>query len=265
MSQQLAPEYGDVEALLQASAGALNYPKTPNIAMRVRIQLDDEARSRTIAGSFTDRLRQIMARPVLRAAIAVLLVVAVVVSSALVVPQSREALADFFGLSHVKIEIGPVLGPPPPVLSPASFAEPARLESAQDSVDFAIRLPVAQGARMTPDAVYIENRSPGAEVVIAVYEEEDFDLYQSANGFFGKGGIPSSDVLVETEVHGQEAIWIGFGGHVARSLDSQGRVLIETERTVERATLLWEEMGVTYRLETSLSLDEAIRIAESLR
>ncbi len=265
MSQQLTPEYADIDALLYASAKAFDYPKTPNIAARVRIQLDGEARSHVSAASFADKLRAVMARPVLRAAAAVLLVVALVVASALVVPQSREALADFFGLSHVKIEIGPVLGPPPPILSPGSFAEPATIASAQATVDFEIRLPVVDGTQMAPDAVYVEDRSPGAEVVIGVYEEEDFDLYQSANGFFGKGGIPSSDVLLETDVHGQDALWIGFGGHIASSLDDRGRVIVETLRSVERATLLWEEMGVTYRLETSLSLDEAIRIAESLR
>ena len=265
MSQQLTPEYGEIDVLLRASARAFAYPKTPNIAARVGIRLDEEARSLTIAASFIERLRAGMARPVLRAAAAVLLVAAVVIASALVVPQSREALADFFGLSHVKIEIGPVLGPPPPILSPGSFAEPATLSSAQERVDFEIRLPVVDGTEMAADAVYVEDRSPGAEVVIAVYEEADFDLYQSANGFFGKGGIPSSDVLLEADVHGYEAIWIGRGGHIASSLDDQGRVVVETLRSVERATLLWEEMGVTYRLETSLSLDEAIRIAESLR
>ena len=258
MSQQLTPEYSDVDALLRASAKAFSYPRTPNvIAASVRIRLDDEA-------SFAERLRAVLARPSLRAAAAVVLVAVVVVSSALVVPQSREALADFFGLSRVKIEIGPMLGPPPPVLSPESFAEPATLQTAQEAVDFGIRLPTERGVQMLPDAVYVEDRWPGAEVVITVYEEEGYDLYQSAQGYFGKG-LPQADLLLDARVHGQEAIWIGVGGHVASSLDAQGRVVIETLRSVERATLLWEEVGVTYRLETSLSLDEAIRIAESLR
>ena len=264
MSQQLTSEHSDVEALLRVSAKAFDYPRTPNIAMGVGLRLDDEARTHVIAAWFTGWLRQVVARPVLRIALAVLLVAAVVVASALVVPQSREALADFFGLSHVKVEVGPVLELPPPVLSPDSFAEPATLSAAQERVDFVIRLPTVDGTRMTPDAVYIEDRSPGAEVVITVYEEEGFDLYQSAQGHFSKG-LPSSDLLLDTTVHGQEAIWIGVGGHIASSLDDQGRVVVETLRSIERATLLWEEMGVTYRLETRMSLEEAIRIAESLR
>jgi hypothetical protein len=34
---------------------------------------------------------------------------------------------------------------------------------------------------------------------------------------------------------------------------------------LEGGTLVWEADGVTYRLETRLTLEEAIRIAESLR
>ena len=34
---------------------------------------------------------------------------------------------------------------------------------------------------------------------------------------------------------------------------------------VEGHALVWEEGDITYRLETSLSLDEAVKIAESLR
>ena len=35
-------------------------------------------------------------------------------------------------------------------------------------------------------------------------------------------------------------------------------------RLVEGNVLLWEQDGVTYRLETELPLDEAIKVAESL-
>ena len=259
MSQQLTPEHGDVDALLRASAKAFSYPRTPRfIAASVRIRLDDEA-------SITERLRAVVARPVLRAAAAVVLVAVVIVSSALVVPQSRAALADFFGLSRVKIEIGPVLGPPPPVLSPDSFAEPATLQTAQEAVDFEIRLPTERGVQMLPNAVYVETIGrASAPVVILVYASEDFDLYQRSMGFYGKG-LPDAELARESSVHGQPAIWIDSGGHIARSLDADGNLLVETERTVERGTLLWEDGGISYRLETGLSEEEAILLAESLR
>ena len=260
MSQQLSPEYGDIDALLRSSAAAFIYPRTPDIATRVRARIASEPHP----ASMFERVRAAWSRPVLRVAAASLLVAVVVVASALAVPQSREALADLFGLSSVKVEIGPMLGPPPPVLSPASFASPATLSEAQEAVEFEIRLPVENGARMSPEAVYLEG-SPGAPapIVILGYESQDFDLYQRSVGFYGKG-FPAG-LARESSVSGLPAIWIDSGGHIARSLDADGILLIETERTVERGTLLWEEGGISYRLETGRSEDEAILLAESLQ
>ena len=261
MSQQPSPEFNAIDAMLRSSAAALNYPRTPDIATRVRARLDSEP----YKASIIEKLRAAMNRPVLRVAAVSLLVAVVAVASALAIPQSREALADLFGLSSVRIEVGPVDGPPPPILSPNSFASPATLTSAREAVAFEIRLPTEDGVRMLPEAVYLEGiHGTGAPIVILVYESEDFDLYQRAAGFYGKG-LPDADLARESAVHGRPAIWIDSGGHIARSLDADGKLLIETERTVERGTLLWEEAGISYRLETGLSEDEAILLAESLR
>ena len=261
MSQQLSPEFNDIDALLRSSAAAFSYPRTPNIAARVSAQLDTQPFQTSIMA----RARALMSRPVLRVAVASLLVAVVAVASALAVPQSREALADLFGLSSVKIDVGPVEDPPPPVLSPRSFATPTTLSSAQETVEFEIRLPAEDGVRLPPEAVYIQGiGGTMATVVILGYESQDFDLYQSSIGFYGKG-LPDADLARESAVRGMPAIWIDSGGHIARSLDAEGKLLIETERTVERGTLLWEEGGISYRLETGLSEGEAILLAESLR
>ena len=256
MSQQLSPDFSGIDALLRSSGAAFSYPRTPDIATRVRARLDSEP----YPVSIMERVCAAMRRPLFRVATALLLVAVVAVASALAIPQSREALADLFGLSSVKLEVGPVEGPPPPILSPNSFASPATLTSAQEAVAFEIRLPVKNGVRILPEAVYLQ----GIGIVILSYESEDFDLYQASTGFFGKG-LPDADLARESAVHGQPAIWIESGGHIARSLDADGKLLIETERTVERGTLLWEEGGISYRLETGLSEGEAILLAESLR
>lgn len=261
MSQQLSPEFTGVDALLRSSSEAFSYPRTPDIAARVRARLDSEPSS----ASIIERLLVARARPALRIALAALLVAAVAVAAALALPQSREALADLFGLSSVKIEVSPVQGPPPPVLSPDSFASPATLSMAQEAVEFEIRLPVVDDVSVLPDEVYLQDIGlASAPIVILVYENEDFDLYQSTRGFFGKG-LPDADLARESSVHGQPAIWIDSGGHIARSLDADGNLLIETERTVERGTLLWEEGGISYRLETGLPEEESILLGESLR
>ena len=251
MSMDLSRDLAPVEALLRSAADSFAYPPTPPIAQAVR------ARLREAPGAAPQRW---WARPAFRAALAVLAVGALITGSALAVPQSRSALAKFFGLSHVRVETQPTGGPTPPALSPASFARPSSLDEAQLAVDFPLRLPVRDGARLEPDAVYLQGE--GAVMPIAILVYEDYDLYQTRLGFFGKGTDPS--LLHEVSFGGHDALWIDEGGHIATFLDEQGRLVVESRRTVGRATLLWEENGVTYRLETSLSQEEAIAVAESL-
>ena len=67
-------------------------------------------------------------------------------------------------------------------------------------------------------------------------------------------------VIQETQVNGNYAVWV------------QGPYLIQLtndtynwRRLVAGNTLIWEEEDITYRLESDLTLEETIRIAESLR
>jgi hypothetical protein len=67
-------------------------------------------------------------------------------------------------------------------------------------------------------------------------------------------------VIEETEVNGQRAVWtVGPYPLISRNGD------VELTRMVEGHVLIWESDGVTYRLETGLSLEETLKIAESLQ
>ena len=254
MTDEMYSELREVDALLRSAARAFSYPSTPALSGVVLPRLSSEE-ART---GWLDRVRwQYAVRP----AMAMLAALAVVLGTLLAVPQSREALADFFGLSRVRVETVPP-GPTPPALSPESFARPATAADAEAAVDFDLSYPAPDGARLEPAAVYLQGEAQDAPVVIFVYEA--FDLYQTRLGFFGKGG-PDPSLIHEIEFGGRPALWIDEGGHIASFLDEQGRVVIESRRTVDRATLLWEENGMTYRLETSLTQTEAVRVAESLR
>lgn len=253
-------EMNELEALLRRTARDIEYPATPPIAATVAARLREPAPS--FLDSLADAVARWWARPLARAALAALAVFALVIGAALAVPQSRSALAELFGLSNVRVEVGPTVGPPPPVLSPASFARPATLDEAREAAAFPLRLPASDGTLLQPDAVYLQGEFNSAPVVILVYEDERYDLYQSSGAFFQKG-VP--EPFVEFEFDGHDALWIDQGGHIAAFLDDDGRLLIETRRSVDRATLFWEEDGITYRLETSLSREEAVRVAQSLR
>jgi hypothetical protein len=258
MSAELSPELFALDMLLRSAARDFAYPRTPTIAAVVSARLREETAPRrpAIAG-------RLWAAPMWRlaAGAAIALVLALGVSIAL--PRSREALAHFFGLSHVRVEIGPVVGSTPPVLSPDSFAEPSDVTSAQARLDFPLRYPTRDGVRLEPKAVYVE--FPGSTAPVVIFTYDDYDLYETKQGFFGKGG-PDPSLIHEIEFDGHAALWIDQGGHIAESYDALGRLVVESLRTVDRATLLWEDDGgVTYRLETSLTQAKAIEVARSLR
>jgi hypothetical protein len=58
-------------------------------------------------------------------------------------------------------------------------------------------------------------------------------------------------------------LWIEGQPHTVLYRDSDGQVREERSRLAAN-TLLWEQSGLTLRLESSLSKDEAIRIAEGV-
>jgi hypothetical protein len=70
-------------------------------------------------------------------------------------------------------------------------------------------------------------------------------------------------VLQETQVHGQRALWTE-GPYLLQWRRGDGLVY-DVRRLVSGHVLIWMEEGITYRLETELSLEEAVRVAESLQ
>jgi hypothetical protein len=64
------------------------------------------------------------------------------------------------------------------------------------------------------------------------------------------------------QVDGDFAVWIG-GPHELAYVDRTGTVRVATAR-LAAATLIWEDAGVSYRLEGDLRRDEATGIAASL-
>jgi hypothetical protein len=68
--------------------------------------------------------------------------------------------------------------------------------------------------------------------------------------------------VTETTVHGQRALWTQ-GPYIVQVIEND-QVIYATRVLVNGHALIWTEGSITYRLETSASLDEAVKIAESL-
>ena len=262
-------EFQKLEQALMDAGRAIDYPPTPNLAARVRAELNGELRRPP------DRVRL---RPVWLVALAVVVALALLV----IIPETREAIAQLLGLRTIRIiETTPTPLPPSstprptPTLGVVPFRQccESTLAEAQQHADFTLVLPLGE----QPTRVFFQDqvfgRGSDPQQVVLVFGDPDrprFVLYQATRYIYGKM-IPrdSGTVITDTQIGGQRALWLTGAPHVLVTLDRNGEPLLDFERPVNANTLIWEtgdfDTGVTYRLETALSLAEAIEFAGSLR
>ena len=108
----------------------------------------------------------------------------------------------------------------------------------------------------------------GAKPTYTLYQAQRW-VYEKLmqGGEFGKQVQPQT-IIAETTVNGERALWFSGAPHVVMMLDERGNPIYETQRTVDANTLVWETSEVPdspiYRLETMGTLEDAVKIAESL-
>jgi len=255
-----------LEQLLRQTATNLRdeFPPTPPIAAPVRRELQ---RRRTTP---VTRLHvQQLAR-------AVALAAAVFAAILLLSPDVREAVARFFGLDTVRIERiatvpAPALTPGPSPVADDRRGEQAprptfeltgltTLADARARAKFDIRLPAYPPTLGQPRRVYVQDFESGQQVIL-VYP--DFALFQSEGVIYGKG-VGGGTLIQETTVAGEYALWLSGSPHLVQIQNPDGSYRGGSARLVDGNVLAWQAGGITYRLETQQSLDEAKRIAESL-
>jgi hypothetical protein len=183
-------------------------------------------------------------------------------------PQARKAVADLLGVAG--IEIGFVSELEDSVGAGLDLGRQVSLDEAVEAVDFPVSTPDWPG---DPDSVYLSGSRvimawAGGETLPASGETGVGLLYSQihADGDadrFVKSLGPESSVMA-TVVAGWNGFWIEGDPHVISIEDGSGRRVEETLRLAGNV-LMWETDEVTHRLETMLGLDEAIRIAESMR
>ncbi|HMG28520.1 MAG TPA: hypothetical protein VK585_00170, partial [Jiangellaceae bacterium] len=163
-NDRLVPQ-AELEALLRQLGRSLDVPAAPDYATRVRERLT--AASPTIQPVVPDRRTSSLGwlRPVAMAAVILVLAVAVVLS----VPATREAVAEMFGFSGVRVRTLPTAAPSPRTTLDADLdlGEPVTLDQARRQVSFPVSVPSVPelGA---PDAVYVRDER-GLESVSLVY------------------------------------------------------------------------------------------------
>jgi hypothetical protein len=189
----------------------------------------------------------------------------------------EEAVRFAESLTEMTAEpIATLAAPPLPSGTPTPVAQccEARLADARGRAQFRVRLPPDR----LPSQVFFQDQILGAgtsgQQVILVFGDQraprftlyeaQLVIYEKVIGMVGKGMWPGT-ILRETEVNGQEALWFSGTPHIVMYLDRNGQPVVGSERPVDANTLVWESGDVTIRLETTLSLEEAVAFAESLQ
>jgi hypothetical protein len=124
---------------------------------------------------------------------------------------------------------------------------------------YAAALPEVADPRLRSTLIFYGNQP------VLVHYYARFDLWETRlpqRASFGKRTETGS--VQEVFVNGENANWLSGGEHVVYYTLPDGTVYAGSNRIVTRSTLIWRTDAFFYRIETDLSLEEALRIAETL-
>ena len=195
------------------------------------------------------------------------------------VPPVRAAVLEFIQIGIVRIFPAPVESPMPTTETPLT-ATPAptkssliplleqmggetTLEDAQQKISIPIPLPTYPAELGLPGRVFLQNAG-GWMLILVWLDPQQPDRVQMSLHLIEEGSwtIQKSQptIIKETVVNGSRAFWtVGDYPLILHNGNMQ------FTRMIDGNVLIWDENKITYRLETSLELDEAIHIAESLQ
>jgi hypothetical protein len=253
-----------IGAALAQLRPAVAYPPTPALADRVRRHLAPEARPSRGPSRFR-----------VWSAVAALLLATVLV--VLIWPEARDAVAQHLGLRGVRITYVPEVAPSPPAPDPRlRLGTALDLDSARARVPFPILVPTLEELG-PPGEVYVNPAVPGGEVSLLYAPRPGLPeapgtglglLISQAPGHgvspvYEKGAGPDTR-LRSVRVGSQPGFWIDGAPHRFGYFGPDGGGLVGEARLAANV-LVWEQDGVTVRIEGALSLEAAQRIAASLR
>lgn len=258
------------------TAAALDYPATPNLAQQLRAERMAEAIAAQQRVALTRRF-----------AFTVLALIALC-AALLVVPPARAAIVNFLRIGAVQINLieptptptptamptptprstltpQPTTTPtatPPPLSSVLDLSGEMTLAEARRRISFPIRLPTYPADLGQPDAVFVQHLGD-LTVMLAWTDPAQPRRVRLALQQFGPRGFAEKGeprVIRETQVKGQPALWT-VGEYLILTRDGN----MDMRRLITGNVLIWKDGDITYRLETDLPMDEAVKIAQSLR
>jgi hypothetical protein len=282
------PTQNSIEKQLAQAGRDFIYPPTPDIAVRVaqqtyhpgRRQVGRRRSAAWAAGLLILMLAILLAVPPVRAQILEFLQFGAI-RIFLSTPTPTPTLAPTQTIIPGTLTPAPTLAPTqtviPGTLTPAPSLTPSPLPSlldlggettltqAQQQTNFTILLPTYPADLGPPDKVYFQD-SGGPTVILVWLQAGNPAQVRMSLMEFGPGSLANkyfSDKITSTTVNGKNALWLQ--GNHALFLQKRNASAGNIELMVNANVLLWTEGDITYRLESSLPLDEARRVAESLK
>jgi hypothetical protein len=254
--------------LLSISKG-LDYPRTPDIAGSVMTRLRGATRPRFISRRFVWSLTVIL----------------ILFSSLMLIPPARAAIIEFIQIGVVRIfraeptplappnqeipsTVVPVTATPVPTSQPLipileNLAGEMTLDEAQKAVNYPILLPSYPPDVGKPDRIFVQD-ADGKMTVLVWLDPQHPDQILMSLHFLPAGSWAIKKIepthIQDTTVNSQRAIW-AIGPYPLRLSNGD----LDFVRLIDGHVLIWEQGDITYRLETDLSLEEAVKIAESLQ
>lgn len=261
----------EFEKQLHAVANGMEYPRTPDIARSVMARLHSfpslTRAERSASGDEAKRGGRRLAWS--------LTIILILLSSLMLVPPVRAAIIEFIQIGIVRIfprptepAIDVIRTATPDAALPSLIpmldvvAGEMKLVNAQQTAPYPILLPTYPSDLGQPDCVYVQD----AEGIMTIFvwvdpqhaERVTMSLHLIPSGNWAIKKV-NPIVVKETKVNSLRAVWAeGPYPLILHNGD------VQFTRLIEGHVLIWEDGDVTYRLETDLPLEEAIKIAESL-
>ncbi|MDP9324918.1 MAG: hypothetical protein M3O87_00080 [Candidatus Dormibacteraeota bacterium] len=258
----------DIESRLSALSSDVAWPTTPDFGTGLRRRLarpEGPARRRDQRPTTWRRVAVVAA------------VVLAIVAAALAIPPAREGLARLFGIRGVSIQRQQSPIPSATAgnqLDRGLLGGRTSLSDAARVTGITIRPPSLLGA---PDEVRTRKLSTTTAITMVYNPRADLPdpngtgvgmlitVFRAGvdKAFFGKIVGPGTQID-EVQLASGTGYWIHGSPHAVVIRLANGDPALD-ELRLSQDTLLWQEGDVTYRLESALGRDDAVRIANSMR
>lgn len=199
-------------------------------------------------------------------------------------PEARTAIADRLGLRGIDIrwlDEAPT-AEPAPIGGPLTLGRAVTRDEAQAAVDFPVLVPSAPGFD-APEEIYLGGEFAGAMIsfvypaapglpasdetgvgALLTQFRGEAERALIEKGLTGDDSGPQSSLEAVT-VNGEPGFWISGAPHGFFFVCFDAGECRQERYRLAGDVLVWEQEGLTLRLESSLSRDEALAVAASMR